>query len=147
ALGQVLADELGDPARAAAAYARAVELAPDDATSLAALARLQRRLEDWDGAAAASDRLATLGPTAALLADAAELHVRRGDDEAAEGRFARALDLEPGHLPSLLGLAEIARRRRDWARVGQRLVEAARTPPNRPAPPLDPAVRPRDDPP
>lgn len=134
ALGELLEKELSDPHRAIEAHAKAIDLAPDHRESLAALARLYRRVEAWEKAVATLTKHAELlGPRGAdlwyeagtILADAL------ADPMGAEARFVKALELDPTHLPTHLALVELYRKRRDWAKAAQTMIEAERHTQNR----------------
>ncbi len=133
ALGRLFEQELLDPHRAVEAHANAAELAVEPATqkeNLIALARLYRRIEGWDRAVAALEKHAELaaGAEAAdLWHESALLHAHRlGDESAAEARLARALEVNPAHVPSLVALVELARRRGEHARAVAWMLDAER---------------------
>src|SRR5439155_6028501 len=56
-MGQVYEEDLKDVDRAIEAYNDMLSFEPDSATSLAALARLYERIEDWDRAIEVASRL------------------------------------------------------------------------------------------
>ncbi|MBI2894767.1 MAG: tetratricopeptide repeat protein [Deltaproteobacteria bacterium] len=118
-IGQVYADEIGDPERAIEAYRNVLDLDEDHVGALDALTRLSEKIEDFAGA------LETMGRLVLLVRETepvVELHHRMGrildermnDREAAVERYQNALDLEPGHLPSLGCLRAIHYDREDW---------------------------------
>lgn len=131
-LGRLYEKELADPHRAWDAWTRARELSAAgevDREILTALGRLGRRLERWDGSEEAWISLATqLGERGAgAWHEAGEVAWQGlGDASRAEPHFAKALELEPGHLPSLMGLVDLHTRRKDWGRAARTMVDAER---------------------
>ncbi|MBI5479604.1 MAG: tetratricopeptide repeat protein [Deltaproteobacteria bacterium] len=131
ALAGLAERELGDLAQATQIYEMLAAEGDDDA--LAALMRLHERQGNHEQVAAVALRRAETQPDATARAElvaiagvmAAE-HL--GDLEAAEARFAQALELNDAHLPSRLGLVAIYRSRGDYLHAARLLDEtAART--------------------
>ena len=112
ALGDVHLGELEDGDRAAAAYAAALDIDPDSRPAVRALGNLYEGHGNWSGA------LEMLGREASLLGsdpEAVEVHHRMGrihlekrkDRSAAQASYARAIELDPSHRPSLRALRQI----------------------------------------
>jgi tetratricopeptide (TPR) repeat protein len=134
ALAALCERELGDPARAIRVYQQLADEGDDDA--LAALMRLYERQGNHEQVAAVALRRAAAQPDATARAElvaiagvmAAE-HL--GDLDAAEARFAQALELNDRHLPSRLGLVAIYRSRGDYLHAARLLDETAQKTQNR----------------
>jgi tetratricopeptide (TPR) repeat protein len=132
-LGEVYERELRDDARAAAAYATAAALGDDREATLSALARLDEQAGRWAPAVDALEKLARTAKEPAArteaLVRAATITADRLDDRAAaEGRFVRALEADPGHVGALSALAALYRRQGDNLRAAKLMREAeART--------------------
>jgi golgin subfamily B member 1 len=136
ALGRVWENELQDPHKAIEPYESALSLSEGDLARdpLTALARLYKRVETWDKAVESLLKLGELAgergaPHWFEAGEIAAKHV--GDPVSAENRFAKALELDAHHLPSMLALVELYRKRRDWAKAAQLMVEAERRTQNR----------------
>ena len=131
-LGRLYEKELADPHRAWDAWTRARELSTAgeiDREILTALGRLGRRLERWDAAEEAWVTLATqLGERGATSWHEAGAVAWQGRADAAkaEPHFAKALELEAGHLPSLMALVDLYTKRKDWGRAARMMIEAER---------------------
>jgi tetratricopeptide (TPR) repeat protein len=128
-LGQVYEQELRDPARAAAAYADAQAQGDESVETLGALARLHEQAGRWREAADVLERLARSAQDPAARTDAlvraAAISLERLDERAtAEARYARALEIDAGHLGALGALAAMYRRQRDWLRAAKLMREA-----------------------
>ena len=100
-LGRITAQRLGDPRGARAYLERALELAPDDAGILEALAALVGDTGDWGQAVALRERVVALvsgpdpGRAAGLLLEIGDIEEhQRKDDEAARRAYERALALD-----------------------------------------------------
>jgi tetratricopeptide (TPR) repeat protein len=115
AVGEVFWKELQRADRAEAAFLEALEVDPESRDAVAALGRLYERSGNWNLALEMLRREARL---AAASPDAVDLHFRMGrihedmllDLGAAKLEYERALDLEPGHLPSLRAMKGIRER-------------------------------------
>jgi tetratricopeptide (TPR) repeat protein len=128
-LGQVYEQELRDPARAAAAYADAESQGDESTETLGALARLNEQAGRWPEAADVLERIGRTAQDPSVRADAlvraAAIALDRQDDRAtAEARYARALEIDAGHLGALVALAAMYRRQRDWLRAAKLMREA-----------------------
>jgi tetratricopeptide (TPR) repeat protein len=99
-LGKLLSDHLHDSARAMRAYERVLELAPNHAPALDALATLRAAAGDARSALDALDALAERAPTPAAKAEhylrSAQLLEARGDVAGALMRYKFASDATPG---------------------------------------------------
>lgn len=97
-----------EPERAIAAYRRALRVDPRQFDLLLSIGNLYRARGAVDSALAYYDRYseeAPADPRGQFLA--AGLHHLRGDHAEARRRYERALVLEPAHIPSLIGLAQL----------------------------------------
>ena len=99
ALGRVLLEQIGSPDRATKAYEKALELDPEHAGALEALARIRESAGDADAALSAIEALAQKASTPEAKAEqylrAAKLLETRGDKDGAIERFKLALDANP----------------------------------------------------
>ncbi len=131
-VGEVWWKELDRIDRAEAMFSHALEVEPDARAAISSLARLYEESGNWNLALEMLGREARL----AVGEEAVELQSRigriqreeLGDEAAARLAYARALDVDPGHLPSLRalrGLAEASRDREAYLR--QLLAEARYT--------------------
>lgn len=122
-------------ARAVAALEELVRLDPRDLDALAALTRLHEEGRAWDRVVALLLARAALVPAAEqpdLYARAALVSSERlGDDDAAEGHWARALELDGAHVPSLGGLGRLYRRRGELRKAARLFADAADATQNR----------------
>jgi tetratricopeptide (TPR) repeat protein len=133
-LGKIYETELADPHRAIEAHGNAIDLAPDHRESLAALARLYRRVEAYDRAVATLVRHAELEGVrgAERWYEAGTLLAKElGDPTSAEARFEKALELDPTLVPPRLALIELYRKRQDWARAAHMMLDAEKHTQNR----------------
>ena len=114
-IGDVWWKELGRLDRAEEVYGHALQVDPDSREVISSLARLHERSGNWNLA------LEMLQREAKVASDAVEIQSRigriqeemLGDRGAAKAAYARALDADPGHLPSLRALRGIADAERD----------------------------------
>jgi tetratricopeptide (TPR) repeat protein len=102
-------DSLGQPAKAAEAYQRILELAPNYLPAIRALARVLSRAERWAELVAVNAMEADLvedqQQVVALLHENGEiLEQRLGNKEAAVQTYKKALALSPNYLPTLKAL-------------------------------------------
>lgn len=99
ARAKLLAEQLGAPERAIAAYEQALELDPTHAGALESVAKLREASGDKDAAVAAIEALAAKAATPEAKAEqwirAAKLLEARGDQDAAIARYQQALDANP----------------------------------------------------
>ncbi len=99
ARGRVLAEQVGSPERAMAAYEAVVEQQPDHSGALEALARLREKSGDALAALGAIEALAAKATTPEAKAEqwmrAAKLLEARGDRDGAIERYKAALDADP----------------------------------------------------
>ncbi|HMG23069.1 MAG TPA: tetratricopeptide repeat protein [Kofleriaceae bacterium] len=131
-LGQIYERELGDDAGALDAYREADRLEPDHLDVVDALARLELRAGDSDGAALLTlERLARLvrEPVrrATVLFRAADV-ARQYDYDKAQALYERARADDPDLVPAIDGLATLLRDRGDLDAMVALLVDAADRP-------------------
>jgi tetratricopeptide (TPR) repeat protein len=114
-LGRITAGKLGDQRGARAYLERALELQPQDAGALHALAELCGDSGDWSQAVAlrqrAVDALAGSVRAAAVLLEIGDIEERhRKDDDAARRAYERALDIDESSVEALRALAQLHRK-------------------------------------
>jgi tetratricopeptide (TPR) repeat protein len=99
ARAKVLAEQIGSPERAIAAYEQALEIDPHHAVAMETVAKLRESSGDKDAAVAAIEALAAKATTPEAKAEqwvrAAKLLEARGDKDGAIARFQKALDANP----------------------------------------------------
>jgi tetratricopeptide (TPR) repeat protein len=128
ALGHLFEEELRDPDRAAESYNDILGFDPDHTESLKGLARIYEQTEQWDRAVEIMERLVN-------VVDAKEkvdLSFRLGKifdehmqmPESAEERLSDALSVDPAHVPSMLSLINLYKRRGDSLKAAQMMVRA-----------------------
>ena len=131
-LGLIYERELGDDAGALDAYREADRLEPDHLDVVDALARLELRAGDSDGAALLSlERLARLvrepARRATVVFRAADV-ARHYDYDKAQALYERARADDPDLVPAIDGLATLLRDRGELAATVALLVDAAARP-------------------
>ncbi|HYQ27437.1 MAG TPA: tetratricopeptide repeat protein, partial [Polyangiaceae bacterium] len=108
--GQVLSEQIGSPERAMVAYDAVLEIDPQHAGALEALAHLRQSTGDADAALAALEALASRATSPEAKAEqyirAAKLSEARGDRDGAIERYKRALDANPKDPTSAVALRE-----------------------------------------
>jgi tetratricopeptide (TPR) repeat protein len=119
-LGELLATRLGEKAKAAKAYAAALEIRPDDRKLLTRLMQLYSDEKDWGRLVEVVLRLAERAEektlqakyylTAAQLSD---VHLHRTDE--ATDYYEQALELDPSQQRALDELATLRGAKNDWA--------------------------------
>lgn len=119
--------DLGDPARAVAAWRAVLVDTPDDAEALAHLERLAREAEDWGAVAEVLSRRLDGGKADADLAFRLGrlFEERLGDAGAAQAAYARALAADAAHGESHRRLARLLEADEQWAPLAALLVERA----------------------
>ena len=133
--GQVLENELRDLDRAIEAYSDALKFEPDHTGALSGLARLYEETEQWERAVEVMRRLVGMSTDAKQKVD---LNYRLGKihdeqlraPEAAEEFLVEALAQDATHVPSMLSLLGLYRRRGDWLKAAQLMVRAEASTPN-----------------
>ncbi|HEY4106159.1 MAG TPA: tetratricopeptide repeat protein, partial [Polyangiaceae bacterium] len=107
---KVLADQIGSPERAMQAYDAVLELDPQHAGALEAIAHLREASGDANAALAALETLASKASTPEAKAEqfirAAKLLESRGDRDGAIERYKRALDANPKDATSAAALRD-----------------------------------------
>ena len=112
-IGEVWWKDLGRADRAEALFTHALQLDPESRATVSALARLHEENGSWNLALEMLQREARLAVGGAELVDI-QARIARiqqehlQDRQAAKIAYARALDADPGHLPSLRALRAIA---------------------------------------
>jgi len=128
ALGHLFEEELRDPDRAAESYNDILSYDPDHTDALRGLARIYEQTEQWDRAVEIMEKLVN-------VVDAKEkvdLSYRLGKifdeqmqmPESAEERLSDALSVDPTHVPSMLSLINLYKRRGDSQKAAQMMVRA-----------------------
>ncbi len=128
-MGQVYEQELRDLDRAIDAYNDVLSVEADHPAALAGLATLYEETEQWDRAIEMMRRLIRVSTDPKQRVD---LNYRLGrvfDDqmkepEPAEEYLVEALSQDPAHVPSMLSLLGIYKRRGDWLKAAQLMVRA-----------------------
>jgi len=134
ALGRLFEEELRDPDRAAESYNDILGFDPDHTDALRGLARIYEQTEQWDRAVEVMERL--VGVVDAR--ERVDLSYRLGKifdeqmqmPESAEERLSDALSVDPNHVPSMLSLIALYRRRGDSQKAAQMMVRAEACTPN-----------------
>jgi tetratricopeptide (TPR) repeat protein len=108
ARGRVLAEQVGSPERAMAAYEAVLEVHPDHSGALEALARLREKTGDGLAALGAIEALAAKATTPDAKAEqwmrAARLLEAKGDRDGAIERYKAALDADPKNVTATAAL-------------------------------------------
>jgi tetratricopeptide (TPR) repeat protein len=127
--GEVLENDLRDLDRAIEAYGNALNFEPDHGEALSGLARLYEETEQWDRAV---DVMRRLVRSSTDVKQRVDLNYRLGKihdeqlraPEAAEEFLFEALAQDPSHVPSMLSVLGLYRRRGDWLKAAQLMVRA-----------------------
>ena len=130
-IGEVWWKDLARVDRAEAMFSHALQIDPESLEAISALGRLYERSGNWNLAIEMLQREAKLGGKGA---DVVEVQARIGrieeemlqDRPAAKVAYARALDADPGHLPSLRALRAIAESERNREAYLRYLLSEAR---------------------
>ncbi|MDB4980275.1 MAG: Tetratricopeptide 2 repeat protein [Myxococcales bacterium] len=128
-MGQVYEIELRDLDRAIDAFNDVLNVEQDHKEALAGLARLYEETEQWERAVDVMRRLISVASDPKLKVD---LNYRLGkifdeqmkDPEPAQEYLVEALSQDPAHVPSMLSLLGIYKRRGDWMKAAQLMVRA-----------------------
>jgi len=108
--GKVLSEQIGSPERAMVAFDAVLEIDPQHAGALEALAHLRQSTGDADAALAALEALASRATSPEAKAEqyirAAKVLEARGDRDGAIERYKRALDANPKDSTSAAALRE-----------------------------------------
>ncbi|HYG66464.1 MAG TPA: tetratricopeptide repeat protein, partial [Anaeromyxobacteraceae bacterium] len=131
AIGEVWYRELARVDRAEAIFNHALQLDPESREAVSALGRLYERSGNWN---LALDMLRREALIAGASREAVDVYVRMGaihedmllDVASAKDCYARALELDPGHLAAIRAVKGIAERERDRDRYLEALVAEAR---------------------
>ncbi|MGD0836344.1 MAG: tetratricopeptide repeat protein [Polyangia bacterium] len=127
----VFKDQLADLEQARVCLERAIAEHPGSPEALGALAALEASEGHLDSAAGLYERqLAASEAAPAKAVVLTNLARILGHDptrlEQAEARLDQALEIDPGHLPAIIALADIYYREQQWAKAERRLNEAMR---------------------
>ena len=130
AMGEVYEKQVEDIDRSIDTYQEILELDPHNYFAADTLSQLQERIEDWPSAIETLSRLADLtgdmGQRTELLTRMGRvLHQKLGSADEAEMRLTQALDINPGHVPAMVLLAEIYKERSDWLKASRILEQAS----------------------
>jgi len=127
--GQVLENELRDLDRAIEAYNDALNFEADHTPALSGLARLYEETEQWERAVDIMRRLTAISTD---VKEKVDLNYRLGkihdehlrSPEVAEEFLSEALSQDATHVPSMLSLLALYKRRGDWVKAAQLMVRA-----------------------
>ena len=128
-MGQVYETELRDLERAIDAYNDVLNVEMDHIDALAGLARLYEDTEQWDRAIEMMRRLLRVTTDPKQKVD---VNYRLGkifeeqmkEPEPAQEYLVEALSQDPSHVPSMLTLLGIYKKRGDWQKAGQLMIRA-----------------------
>ncbi|HEX4405777.1 MAG TPA: tetratricopeptide repeat protein, partial [Polyangia bacterium] len=128
-MGQVYEGELRDLDRAIDAFSDVLNIEPEHVDALAGLARLYEETEQWERAIDVMRRLVKVSADPKQKVD---LNYRLGkifdeqmkDPEPAQEYLVEALSQDPAHVPSMLSLLGLYKRRGDWMKAAQLMVRA-----------------------
>ncbi len=128
-MGEVYEQELRDLDRAIEAYNDVLSVEAEHPEALAGIARLYEETEQWDRAVEVMRRLLRISSDPKQKVD---LNYRLGrvydeqmkDPEPAQEYLVEALSQDPAHVPSMLSLLGIYKRRGDWQKAAQLMVRA-----------------------
>ncbi len=128
-MGQVYEQELRDLDRAIDAYNDVLSVEADHAEALAGLGNLYEETEQWDRAVEVMRRLIRISTDPKQKVD---INYRLGrifdehmkEPEPAQEYLVEALSQDPAHVPSMLSLLGIYKRRGDWQKAAQLMVRA-----------------------
>jgi tetratricopeptide (TPR) repeat protein len=127
----VFRDQLADSLQARICFERAVKEHPESAEALGALASLEAGEGRSDEARELYERQLAVSETpaakAVVLTNLARVLFENPELlNEAEARLDQALELDPGHLPAVITMADIYYREQQWSKAERRLNEALR---------------------
>jgi tetratricopeptide (TPR) repeat protein len=127
----VFRDQLSDTLQARVCFERAVADHPTSPEALGALASLEAAEGRLDEAIELYERQLTASETptakAVVLTNLARVLCDNPENlNEAEARLDQALELDPGHLPAVITMADIYYREQQWTKAERRLNEALR---------------------
>ncbi len=136
AMAAVLDEQLGDRAEAVDALHEALEADGEDLQALVYLSGLLERQEDW---VELVDVLSRRAEITTEESDRVDLHRRIGEitlqklgnQEEAEQRLMKALELDPDNAGAMMALVSLYREREEWLRAANMLAEAEQATGNR----------------
>jgi tetratricopeptide (TPR) repeat protein len=128
-MGQVYEQELRDLDRAIDSYNDVLSVEGEHPAALAGLANLYEETEQWDRAVEVMRRLIQVSSDGRQKVD---LNYRLGrifdeqmkEPESAEEYLVESLSHDPAHVPSMLSLLGLYKRRGDWLKAAQLMVRA-----------------------
>jgi tetratricopeptide (TPR) repeat protein len=120
---------LDDARRALDTYERLHALAPDESEPLDRIIRLARLLSDWERVVKALHTLTGFQRSESEQAGlhyqiGSIYHYQLGDHPSAEQQYARALEVEPAHIPSLARIGALYREDEQWSKLAHLLQRA-----------------------
>jgi golgin subfamily B member 1 len=129
AMGQVYEEELRDFDRAIEAYRDVLAFDADDPRALEALGRLFERIEEWQQAIDTMGRLVETTEQPQLRVELqhriGRIYDERLDDpQAAEDWFLQSLQADQAHVPTMMSLTGLYKKRGDWFKAAQMMVRA-----------------------
>ena len=136
ALGKVYEEHLQNTEKAAETYTQLSELEKDNIHALAGLSRIHEASKNWAQAERVLLRLVKLEADPLKQVDyyarLGRLNVDElGNETVAEEYLVKALELRDDHAEAQIALADIYRRRKDFAKSGRLLFDAAKNTPNK----------------
>jgi tetratricopeptide (TPR) repeat protein len=128
-MGHVYESDLRDLEHAIEAYSDVLNVEADHIEALSGLARLYEETEQWDRAVEVMRRLLRVSTDPKQKVD---VNYRLGkifeeqmkEPEPAQEYLVEALSQDPAHVPSMLSLLGIYKRRGDWQKAGQLMIRA-----------------------
>ncbi|MCA9666110.1 MAG: tetratricopeptide repeat protein [Myxococcales bacterium] len=131
ALGRVLEEHLEDIPRAIESYNNVLTVDADSKIALEALARLYEKTSVWAQAVEMYERLSTKEEDVDKQVECFyQMGRLQGEQlerlEDAEGNLVKALELKDDHVPTLVSLARLNRKRKDYGKAARLMREAAR---------------------
>ena len=128
-MGQVYETELRDLDKAIESYNDVLSVEAEHPEALAGIARLYEETSQWDQAVEVMRRLIRIS---ADPKEKVDLNYRLGkifdeqmqDPEPAQEYLVEALSQDPAHVPSMLSLLGLYKRRGDWQKAAQLMVRA-----------------------
>jgi|GEM_PF-1247144 tetratricopeptide (TPR) repeat protein len=136
AMGKVYEEHLKDTEKASEIYAQLSDLEKDNIIALAGLSRIYETTENWAQAEGVLLKLVKLEADPLKQVDyyarLGRLNVDElGNETVAEEYLVKALELRDDHAEAQITLGEIYRNRKDFAKSGRLLFDAAKNTPNK----------------
>ena len=129
-MGEVYEGQIQDLDRAIDTYREILELDQRHFDAAMILSNLLERIEDWPSVIETIDQLVDLASDPQVkveqLTRNGKVQLEKMDDAtSAEVPLIKALEIEPGHVPGLVTLAEVYKTRHEWLKAARNLEEAA----------------------